>query len=86
MENHIISPGWEERLIYVPKKDERIQQVITRSIDQLKFDVVKDLIEQKRQELKQTSDENDLIILMTEIQQLIKLKRTIAEKYGIVIS
>jgi len=70
----------------VPKKDERIQHVITRSIDQLKFDVVKDMIEQKRQELKQASDENDQIILMTEIQQLIKIKRTIAEKYGIVIS
>jgi DNA primase len=86
MENHMISPGWEERLVYVPKKDERIQHVITRSIDQLKFDVVKDMIEQKRQELKQTIDENDQIILMTEIQQLIKIKRTIAEKYGIVIS
>jgi hypothetical protein len=70
----------------VPKKDEKIQTVITRSIDQLKFDVVKDMIEQKRQELKQTSDENDQIILMTEIQHLIKVKRTIAEKYGIVIS
>ena len=70
----------------MPKKDERIQHVITRSIDQLKFDVVKDMIEQKRQELKQASDENDQIILMTEIQQLIKIKRTIAEKYGIVIS
>ena len=86
MENHMISPGWEERLVYVPKKDERIQHVITRSIDQLKFDVVKDMIEEKRQELKQTGDENDQIILMTEIQHLIKVKRTIAEKYGIVIS
>jgi DNA primase len=86
MENHMVSPGWEERLVYVPKKDERIQHVITRSIDQLKFDVVKDIIEQKRQELKQTGDENDQIILMTEIQHLIKVKRTIAEKYGIVIS
>jgi len=72
--------------VYVPKKDERIQHVITRSIDQLKFDVVKDMIEEKRQELKQTGDENDQIILMTEIQHLIKVKRTIAEKYGIVIS
>jgi hypothetical protein len=44
------------------------------------------MIEQKRQELKQTSDENDQIILMTEIRHLIKVKRTIAEKYGIVIS
>jgi DNA primase len=86
MDNHIISPGWEERLIHVPRKDERLKDVITRSIDQLKFDVVKDMIEQKRQELKQTEDENDQIILMTEIQHLIKVKRTIAEKYGIVIS
>ena len=86
MENHMVSPGWEERLIYVPKKDEKIQKVITKSIDQLKFDVVKELIEQKRLEIKNTEDENDQIILMGEIQQLTIVKKTIAEKYGIVIS
>ncbi|MEK6480650.1 DNA primase [Catalinimonas sp. 4WD22] len=86
VDHYMPSPNWEERQVYVPKKDEKIQNVITRSIDQLKFDVIKDLIEQKRQELKQTSDENDLIILMTEIQHLIAVKRQIAEKYGIVIS
>jgi DNA primase len=86
VDHYMPSPNWEQRQVYVPKKDEKILDVITRSIDQLKFDVIKDLIEQKRQELKQTTDENDQIILMTEIQHLVAVKRKIAEKYGIVIS
>ncbi|WKN30548.1 DNA primase [Porifericola rhodea] len=86
VEHYMPSPNWEERNVYVPKKDEDILKVITRSIDQLKFDVIKDMIEQKRQELKSVSDENDLIILMTEIQHLVSVKREIAKKYDIVIS
>jgi len=86
VEHYMPSPNWEERNVYVPKKDEDILKVITRSIDQLKFDVIKDMIKQKRQELKSVSDENDLIILMTEIQHLVSVKREIAKKYDIVIS
>lgn len=86
VEHYMPSPNWEERNVYVPKKDEDILKVITRSIDQLKFDVIKDMIEHKRQELKSVSDENDLIILMTEIQHLVSVKREIAKKYDIVIS
>ncbi len=86
VDHYTASPNWEERKVYVPKKDEKILNVITRSIDQLKFDVIKDLIDQKRQELKHEDDENNQIILMTEIQHLIAVKRKIAEKYGIVIS
>ncbi|MFP4092562.1 MAG: DNA primase [Cyclobacteriaceae bacterium] len=86
VDNYTPSPHWETKHIYVPRKDEKLKDVITRSLDQLKFDVLKSMIEEKRLELKQSEDPDDQLILMTQIQHFIDVKRKIAAKYGIIIS
>jgi DNA primase len=86
VEHYTPSPQWEEKQIYVPRKDEKLLDVITRSLDQLKFDVIKRMVEERRQELKSQENPDDQMILMSQIQHLLEAKRKIAEKYGIIIS
>ncbi|WPP51394.1 DNA primase [Catalinimonas niigatensis] len=85
VDHYMPSPNWEQREVYVPKKDEKILDVITRSIDQLKFDVLKFMLAQKTLELKDETDINNVILIQKELIELQKIYNKIANKYGTVV-
>jgi len=85
VENHMVSPGWEERLIYVPKKDEKIHEVISKAIDRLKFEYLKLVLDNKTLELKEITDSEEVTLIQMELIQLQKAYNAIAHKYGTVV-
>ncbi|VXD12271.1 DNA primase [Marinoscillum sp. 108] len=80
---HEVSENWEKKFqIYIPKEEEQLKDVTYSNILRLKFRIVQHLIEEENRKLKETTNEDDIDILLDEINGLKKIEMSLAEFLG----
>ncbi|MEM6842666.1 MAG: DNA primase [Bacteroidota bacterium] len=87
VEHYVLSENWELlHQIYVTREQDILHQVIQRSVLELKFAYLKQLMDEQRQKLKETSDEVDQFQILKDYQVLKQSQQEIAKLLGIVVS
>ncbi len=87
VEHYVLSENWELlHQIYVTREHDILHQVIQRSILELKFAYLKQLMEEQRLKLKETTDEVDQFQILKDYQILKQSQQEIAKLLGIVVS
>jgi len=87
VDHYVLSENWELlHNIYVTREQDILHQVIQRSILELKFAFLSQLMDEQRQKLKETTDEVDQIQILKDYQLLKASQQKIAEVLGIVVA
>lgn len=87
VEHYVLSENWELKFnIYVPRETSILHQVIERSILELKFAYLANLIEENRQKLLEAEDEDNQVKVLEAHHVLKASQMEIARHLGIVIS
>ncbi|MEM9676407.1 MAG: toprim domain-containing protein, partial [Bacteroidota bacterium] len=86
VDHYVLSENWELlHNIYVTREQDILHQVIQRSILELKFSYLGQLMDEQRQKLKETTDEVDQFQILKDFQMLKESQQEIAKVLGIVI-
>ncbi len=85
-EKHLLSPNWTERhKIHVPHERERLLDAVLEGLTLLKERRVDRMIRDKQERLKESTTDEDLMLVIAEIQQLTEVKKQLARQTGRVV-
>ena len=80
-----ISDNWENKKIYVPKEEELLNRSAYENIIRLKHKIIKKLLEDNMNEIKQLKDEEEIERLQRVNIELNKIKIDLGKKLGIIV-
>jgi DNA primase len=80
-----ISDNWENKKIYVPKEEELLNRSVYENIIRLKHKIIKKLLEDNMNEIKQLKDEEEIERLQRVNIELNKIKIDLGKKLGIIV-
>ena len=80
-----ISDNWENKKIYVPKEEELLTRSAYENIIRLKHKIIKKLLEDNMNEIKQLKDEEEIERLQRVNIELNKIKIDLGKKLGIIV-
>jgi DNA primase len=80
-----ISGNWEHKKIYVPKEEELLNRSAYENIIRLKHKIIKKLLEENMNEIKQLKDEEEIEKLQRVNIELNKIKVDLGKKLGIIV-
>lgn len=84
-ERHVLSPNWKERhKIHVKRESEALYDALEEAVDILKERRVDRMIKERQEQLKESAEE-DMIIVLKEIMRLSEAKKRLAKKTGRVV-
>jgi DNA primase len=87
VDHYVLSENWELlHDIYVTREQDILHQVIQRSILELKFAYLSQIMDEQRQKLKETTDEVDQFQILKDFQVLKQSQQEIAKVLGIVVA
>ena len=80
-----ISNNWENKKIYVPREEELLSRSAYENIIRLKHKIIKKLLEENMNEIKQLDDEDEIERLQRVNIELNKIKVDLGKKLGIIV-
>ena len=84
-EKYVLSPNWKERhKIHVKRESEALYDALEEAVDILKERRVDRMIKERQEQLKESAEE-DMIIVLKEIMRLSEAKKRLAKKTGRVV-
>lgn len=80
-----ISDNWEQKKIYVPREEELLSRSAYENIIRLKHKIIKKLLEDNMNEIRQLSDDEEIEKLQKVNIELNKIKIDLGKKLGIIV-
>lgn len=80
-----ISDNWEHKKIYVPREEELLSRSAYENIIRLKHKIIKKLLDENMNEIKQLEDEDEIEKLQRVNIELNKIKVDLGKKLGIIV-